>query len=132
MRFFFLNKIEFQIFLFLLFSFLFFSFLFFSLFPIYFIQVSGRGELQLAILLENMRREGYEVAVTQPMVIMRRDENGELIEPMEEVTIDVPEEYSGFFFFFFFFFFYYYWLVENGPQKNKLFSTSQLFCSVIL
>ncbi len=45
----------------------------------------GRGELQLAILLETMRREGYEMAVTQPMVILKRLENGDLIEPVEEV-----------------------------------------------
>jgi len=57
-------------------------------------EVKGRGELQLGILLENMRREGFEVAVSQPRVVFKR-ENGELLEPQEEVTIDVDTEYSG-------------------------------------
>lgn len=57
-------------------------------------QVSGRGELHLAILIETMRREGYELAVGQPQVITRR-ENGELLEPIERLTVDVPEEYTG-------------------------------------
>ncbi len=58
-------------------------------------KVSGRGELHLSILLENMRREGYEVAVSKPEVIMHRDENGRLLEPVEKVLISVPDEYSG-------------------------------------
>ena len=58
-------------------------------------KVSGRGELHLSILIENMRREGYELAVSKPEVILRRDENGRTLEPMEEVVISVPEEYSG-------------------------------------
>ena len=58
-------------------------------------KVSGRGELHLSILIENMRREGYELAVSKPEVIMRKDENGHLLEPIEEVVIDVPDEYSG-------------------------------------
>ena len=58
-------------------------------------KVSGRGELHLSILIENMRREGYELAVSKPEVIMRRDENGRPLEPFEEVVIDVPDEYSG-------------------------------------
>ncbi len=58
-------------------------------------KVSGRGELHLSILIENMRREGYELAVSKPQVIMKRDENGKRLEPMEEVVISVPEEYSG-------------------------------------
>ncbi|KAF5090456.1 translational GTPase TypA [Acetobacterium wieringae] len=58
-------------------------------------KVSGRGELHLSILLENMRREGYEVAVSKPEVIMHRDENGKLLEPVELVIISVPEKYSG-------------------------------------
>ena len=58
-------------------------------------KVSGRGELHLSILIENMRREGYELAVSKPEVIMRKDEKGRTLEPMEEVVIDVPDEYSG-------------------------------------
>ena len=58
-------------------------------------EVFGRGELQLAILIENMRREGFELSVTQPMVVMRRDKHGDVVEPMEDVTIQVAEEYSG-------------------------------------
>jgi GTP-binding protein len=58
--------------------------------------VSGRGELQLAILIETMRREGFEVAVSRPRVVMTTDENtGEMLEPIEEVVIDVDEEHSG-------------------------------------
>lgn len=58
-------------------------------------KVSGRGELHLSILLENMRREGYEVAVSKPEVIMHRDENGKMVEPIESVIISVPDQYSG-------------------------------------
>jgi len=58
-------------------------------------KVSGRGELHLSILLENMRREGYEVAVSKPEVIMHRDQKGRLLEPIEKVIISVPDEYSG-------------------------------------
>ena len=57
--------------------------------------VSGRGELHLGILIENMRREGYELQVSKPQVIIREDENGTKIEPFERVIIDVPEEYTG-------------------------------------
>jgi GTP-binding protein len=57
--------------------------------------VSGRGELQLAILIETMRREGFEIAVSRPRVVMKKDENGQMLEPIEEVLIDVDEEYSG-------------------------------------
>lgn len=57
-------------------------------------KVSGRGELHLSILLENMRREGYEVAVSRPEVIFRTI-NGELCEPIEEVVCSVPNDYSG-------------------------------------
>src|SRR5215207_4370239 len=58
--------------------------------------VSGRGELQLAILIETMRREGFEVAVSRPRVVMKTDPaTGELFEPIEEVVIDVDEEHSG-------------------------------------
>lgn len=58
-------------------------------------KVSGRGELHLSILIENMRREGYELAVSKPEVIMHRDEHGKKMEPVEEVVIEVPDEYSG-------------------------------------
>jgi GTP-binding protein len=58
--------------------------------------VSGRGELQLAVLIETMRREGFELAVSRPRVVYRRDEaTGEMLEPIEEVVIDVDEEHSG-------------------------------------
>jgi len=57
-------------------------------------KVSGRGELHLSILLENMRRQGYEVAVSQPQVILKTV-HGERMEPVEQVTITVPEEFSG-------------------------------------
>lgn len=58
-------------------------------------KVSGRGELHLSILLENMRREGYEIAVSKPEVILHKDENGHTMEPVEEVIINVPDQYSG-------------------------------------
>jgi GTP-binding protein len=58
-------------------------------------EVAGRGELQLGILIETMRREGFELSVSRPKVLMQRDENGELQEPIEEVVIDVDEEHSG-------------------------------------
>ena len=58
-------------------------------------KVSGRGELHLSILIENMRREGYELGVSKPEVIMHRDENGKLLEPVERVIITLPEQYSG-------------------------------------
>jgi len=57
--------------------------------------VSGRGELHIAILLENMRREGYEMQVSQPQVIFHETENGERSEPFEEVIIDIPSEFQG-------------------------------------
>ena len=57
-------------------------------------RVSGRGELHLAILLENMRREGYEMAVSRPEVIFR-EINSQVCEPYEQVVVDVPEEYQG-------------------------------------
>jgi GTP-binding protein len=59
-------------------------------------KVSGRGELQLAILIEMMRREGYELQVSKPEVITKKDEKtGEMLEPFEQVVIDVPEEFIG-------------------------------------
>jgi GTP-binding protein len=57
--------------------------------------VSGRGELHLSILMETMRREGFEFQVSRPKVILRTDENGQRLEPFEELAIDVPEEYLG-------------------------------------
>ncbi len=57
-------------------------------------EVRGRGEMHIAILLENMRREGYELAVSQPRVIIK-EEDGQKLEPFEEVTIDVPALYQG-------------------------------------
>ncbi len=58
-------------------------------------KVSGRGELHLSILIENMRREGYELAVSKPEVIMHKDASGKKLEPIEEVILSVPDEYSG-------------------------------------
>jgi GTP-binding protein len=59
-------------------------------------EVSGRGELQLAILIETMRREGFELSVSRPRVVLKKDEaSGEWQEPIEEVVIDVDEEHSG-------------------------------------
>lgn len=58
-------------------------------------KVSGRGELHLSVLIENMRREGYEFAVSKAEVIYHKDENGKLLEPMELAYIDVPEEFAG-------------------------------------
>ena len=57
-------------------------------------EVQGRGELQLAVLVEIMRREGYELTVGKPQVVTR-EVNGKLCEPMERLTIDVPEDYVG-------------------------------------
>ena len=56
--------------------------------------VAGRGELQMGVLIENMRREGFELSISRPQVLFR-DENGTRLEPIEEVTIDVDDEYSG-------------------------------------
>ncbi len=58
-------------------------------------KVSGRGELHLSVLIENMRREGYEFAVSKAEVLYKADENGKKLEPMELCYIDVPEEFSG-------------------------------------
>ncbi len=57
--------------------------------------VSGRGELQLSVLIETMRREGYELSVSKPQVLMKNDDHGKLLEPIEEVIIDVDDEYTG-------------------------------------
>ncbi len=58
-------------------------------------EVSGRGELQLGVLIETMRREGFELSVSRPRVLFRKDENGHQLEPVEEVTVDVDQEYAG-------------------------------------
>lgn len=58
-------------------------------------KVSGRGELHLSVLIENMRREGYEFAVSKAEVLYQKDERGKLLEPMELAYVDVPEEFSG-------------------------------------
>ena len=59
------------------------------------VKVSGRGELHLGILIEEMRREGMEFCVSRPEVITRTGENGKIFEPIEELIIDIPEEYQG-------------------------------------
>lgn len=58
-------------------------------------EVAGRGELQLGVLIETMRREGFELSISRPRVLMKKDENGTLLEPIEEVVVDVDEEFSG-------------------------------------
>ncbi len=58
-------------------------------------EVAGRGELQLGILIETMRREGFELSVSRPKVLLRKNAAGETEEPIEEVTIDVDEVHSG-------------------------------------
>ncbi|MGH1452990.1 MAG: translational GTPase TypA [Paracoccaceae bacterium] len=58
-------------------------------------EVAGRGELQMGVLIENMRREGFELSISRPQVLFREGENGERLEPIEEVTVDVDDEYSG-------------------------------------
>ena len=58
-------------------------------------EIGGRGELQLGVLIETMRREGFELSVSRPKVLFQTSENGEKLEPVEEVTIDVDEEYSS-------------------------------------
>ncbi len=71
-------------------------------------EVSGRGELQMGVLIENMRREGFELSISRPQVIFT-EENGQRMEPVEEVTIDVDDEYTGA-------------VVEKltGPRKGEL------------
>ncbi len=58
-------------------------------------EVAGRGELQLGVLIETMRREGFELSISRPRVLFKKDENGQLLEPVEEVVVDVDEEFSG-------------------------------------
>ncbi|NAZ36824.1 translational GTPase TypA [Rubellimicrobium sp. CFH 75288] len=71
-------------------------------------EVHGRGELQMGVLIENMRREGFELSISRPRVLFR-EENGQRLEPIEEVTIDVDDEYTGV-------------VVEKltGPRKGEL------------
>lgn len=57
--------------------------------------VKGRGMLHLGILVENMRREGFEFQIGPPKVIMKKGENGKKLEPFDEATVDVPEEHVG-------------------------------------
>jgi GTP-binding protein len=57
--------------------------------------VAGRGELQLGILIEQMRREGYELSISRPRVLFQNSDNGQRLEPMEEIVVDVDEPYSG-------------------------------------
>ncbi len=58
-------------------------------------ELAGRGELQIGVLLETMRREGFEMSVSRPRVLLQKDENGQTIEPYEEVIIDIEDEYTG-------------------------------------
>lgn len=58
-------------------------------------KVSGRGELHLTVLIENMRREGYELSISKPEVIFKKDDSGKTTEPVEEVYIETPSDYSG-------------------------------------
>ena len=58
-------------------------------------EVRGRGELHLGILIENMRREGFELSVSPPVVVFTQDENGHQLEPVEEVIIDVDSQFMG-------------------------------------
>lgn len=58
-------------------------------------ELAGRGELQLGVLIETMRREGFEMTVSRPRVLMQKDENGKPTEPYEEITVDVDDEFSG-------------------------------------
>ena len=59
------------------------------------VEVQGRGELQMGILIEQMRREGFELCVSPPHVLMRKDENGNVLEPVEEVTVDVESSFAS-------------------------------------
>ena len=58
-------------------------------------EVAGRGELQMGVLIENMRREGFELSISRPRVLLREDEDGNTLEPIEEVVIDVDDDHSG-------------------------------------
>src|SRR6185312_1366656 len=60
------------------------------------VEVAGRGELQLGVLIETMRREGYELAISRPRVLFKTDPaTGQRLEPIEEVQVDVDQEFSG-------------------------------------
>src|SRR5207244_11825386 len=60
------------------------------------VEVSGRGELQLGVLIETMRREGFEVSISRPRVLFKTDPvSGQRLEPIEEVIVDVDEEFAG-------------------------------------
>ena len=76
-------------------------------------EVAGRGELQMGVLIENMRREGFELSISRPQVLMRDEGDGKL-EPVEEVTIDVDDEFSGA-------------VIEKltGPRKGELVEMKQ-------
>lgn len=58
-------------------------------------EVGGRGELQLGVLVETMRREGFELSVSKPQILLKKDDDGTMLEPVEEVLLDIDEEYSG-------------------------------------
>ncbi|MBO7556376.1 MAG: translational GTPase TypA [Alphaproteobacteria bacterium] len=58
-------------------------------------EVAGRGELQLGVLIETMRREGFELSISRPRVVFKKDESGQLLEPIDEVVVDVDDEFSG-------------------------------------
>ncbi|MBR5482834.1 MAG: translational GTPase TypA [Alphaproteobacteria bacterium] len=58
-------------------------------------EVAGRGELQLGVLIETMRREGFELSISRPRVVFQKDEDGNVLEPIDEVVVDVDEEFSG-------------------------------------
>jgi GTP-binding protein len=58
-------------------------------------EVAGRGELQLGVLIETLRREGFELSISRPRVLLRKDESGQVLEPIEEVTVDVDDQFSG-------------------------------------
>ncbi|WP_339051781.1 translational GTPase TypA [Candidatus Lariskella endosymbiont of Epinotia ramella] len=58
-------------------------------------EVGGRGELQLGVLIETMRREGFELSVSKPKILFKKDENGQLLEPIEEVVLDIDSEFTG-------------------------------------
>ena len=59
------------------------------------VEVAGRGVLHLSVLMETMRREGFEFQVGRPRVLIKKDEQGRKLEPIEEATVDVPSEYAG-------------------------------------
>ncbi len=58
-------------------------------------ELAGRGELQIGVLLETMRREGFEMSVSRPRVLLKKDENDQVIEPYEEIIVDIDDEYTG-------------------------------------